>query len=411
MTNYPGGGGAGQDNGTGGVVTTKTANPGSLATFGLTVTNTGSVADSYDLSYNVGSGVYNNTAPFAFTTPGALPSGYSLAFFIDGGSTCSDAQRGAQVSNTGVIAPLGAKNICAMVSIPNGASVTTSQIFFRVLSPTTFSGNFTLSSGDVKRDDLTINSYRSVAITPNNSGQVFPGGSIQYCHTVTNGGNVSETLTVTQTAQSLFTASVPGWAQFATAYVDTNKNCILDGTENTAPLTLTVVNAQAYAPGATTNFIVVVQAPSSAAAGQTNANIFTLTGSTTTQVATDTTTVVVGQVQLVKDQVLDATCLTTLNAATLDAITTFAQTQITTGAVPGACLIYRVRATNVGTQTVTAVTINDVAPPNTSLSGVAVGGATNLCTASTSSPNVSCTIASLSGGATTTMYFRVQITP
>ena len=401
--------------------TTVAVNPGTVATFGLIVNNTGTVADSFDLSYNLGAvgagGVYSNTSPFAFTTPSQFTGSFVLTFYLDNGTTCAANQLGAAVSNTGVIAPLGLKRVCALVSVPSGAPAGNTNIFFRVLSPSTFSGNFTLSSGDVKYDMLTVNIFRTIGITPNNSGQVFPNGSIQYCHTVANGGNVAETLTVTQANQSLFGTGT--WAQFATVYADTNKNCVLDGVENASPLTLTVVNSIVYNPATTTNFIVVVQAPGSAAAGQVNVNTFTLSsvsGATGNLVATDTTSVVIGQVQLVKDQVLDNTgtaCNQTWTSVALDGVAaTFVQTPLSVGAIPGSCIIYRVRATNVGTQNVTGVVINDVAPPNSTLVVAPSGALSSVatpCAPTTAAPNVSCTISPLTGGSTTTMYFRVKI--
>ena len=272
----------------------------------------------------------------------------------------------------------------------------------------------------IKHDRLTVNIFRVIAITPNNSGQIFPGGSIQYCHTVTNGGNVAESLSLVQADQSLFTSGASGWVQFATVYQDTNSNCSLDGVENASPLTLTLMTNVAFAPGAKRNYIVVVQAPGAAVAGQVNVNTFTLSatsGATGTLVATDTTAVVIGQVQLVKDQVLDTTgtaCTQAFTGAALDALGTFVQTQLSVGAVPGACIIYRVRATNAGTQTVTSVVINDVAPPNTTLVVVpagAVSGLVNPCTPVTASPNVSCSVTPLTSGQTSTMYFRVKIAP
>ena len=410
LTNQ-GGGGAGQTaDGIPGPTTTVTANPASVATFGLIVTNTGSVHDSYDLAFNVGNGAYSAASPYAFTTPGTLPAGYAIAFHLDNGSTCAAAQRGAQVTNTGVIAPAAARNICVLVTVPNGAPVATTQFFFRALSPTTFSGNFTASSGDVKNDALTINSFRSVAIAPNNSGQGFPGGSVQYCHTVTNAGNTAESaLVITQSNQSLNGTS--GWGQFATFYRDTDNNCVLSAAEAGVPVTVSAT-VTALAAGASANYIVVVQVPGAAAAGQTNVSTFTLSGAPviTNAVVTDTTVVVIGQVSLVKHQVVDAACNTAFVAVTLDAIGTFSQAQLS--AAPGACIIYRVRATNVGTQTVTAVTINDVAPPNSTRHATAVSGAINACTpGAPAAPDVNCTIASLSGGATTTMYFRIQINP
>ena len=130
--------------------------------------------------------------------------------------------------------------------------------------------------------------------------------------------------------------------------------------------------------------------------------------------ASDTTTVVVGQVQLVKQQVLDpsATCATAMTLGGVGALT-YAQTQITTGAIPGRCVVYQVTATNVGTQAVTNVTINDVAPPNTTLNGAPFCNTTLQpgCTVGGVNPAVSSTVTPLAGGASTVFYFRVQITP
>ena len=113
-----------------------------------------------------------------------------------------------------------------------------------------------------------------------------------------------------------------------------------------------------------------------------------------------------------KDQALDTTCSVTQdnNLVTGYPAQTYTQSQLS--AAPNTCIIYRVRATNVGTQPVSSVVINDVAPPNTALQGTnPVSGATNACTTGGVSPNVTCSLTPLNGGATTTMYFRVRINP
>ena len=410
LTNANGAGVGQTAAGEGAAQTTVAVNPGSVATFGLRVQNTGGVSDSFDLSYNTGTGAYSNTAPFAFTTPAA--GAYAVTFYRDNGSTC--ASLGAQLNNTGVIAPGVTVNVCALVTVPAGSAAATTSYFFRALSPTTFTGSsFTASSADVKHDALTVNTLRSVSITPNNSGQIFPGGSIQYCHTVKNSGNGNETLSLTQANQSLF--GTTGWAQFATAYVDTNSNCVLDGTESAVPLTQTVLPAQVFTPGQTKNIIVVVQAPGAASAGQTNVNTFTLAPAAAfaaTDVvnltATDTTVIVVGQVQLVKDQALDNTCTAALSNAT-----TFVQTQIP-AAAPGVCIVYRVTATNIGTQSVNTVVINDTSPPNTTLHAAAVGtGCTAANGAISTNTTVSCTAApgTVNAGSSIVLFFRVKINP
>ena len=396
---------------------TLTADPGTTASFRLAVRNTGPIADSFNLSFNLTTGAY--TTADAFTTPTALPTGFTLKFYRTVGNvtTCAAADLGAEVSNTGVIQPTTTQNYCAVVTVPVGATAAAYEIYFRAISPTTWDslvgsqpGSFTNSSADVLHNRLSINSVRTVAIAPNNSGQGFPGGSVQYCHTVTNSGNVNETgLSITQANQTLF--GTTGWAQYATIYLDSNNNCVLDGAETTLPATATL-NLGTVTAGASVRFIVMVQVPGAAAAGQTNVNTFTLNGggATVTQAtATDTTNVVLGQISLVKDQAADATCSVAQTAAGYGGLT-YQQSQLS--AAPNTCIVYRVRATNVGTQAVTSVVINDVAPPNTALDGTnPVSSLTNPCTTGGTAPNVSCTIASLSGGATTTMYFRIRINP
>ena len=388
-------------------INTITATPGGSATFGLVVNNPGTVADSYDLAYNVASsgsgvtGAFNTgAAPYAFTTvcqfgtdctigSGVDLRGFTLTFYLDGGlGSCNTL--GPTLTNTGVITPGNSKTVCAIVTVPtvtqaaatgltNATAITaTSQmkIYFRALSPTTYDGTAPAAaatalgngSSDIKRDDLLLGTSRAVTITPNNSGQAIAGGSIQYCHTVTNAGNVNETLSANQSNQSLFAAG--GWPQYATFYIDTNNNCVLDGTEGTAPLANPgpASLGTAFTPGVARNVIVVVQVPGAAAAGQSNVTTISVSAATALTVnplAIDTTVVVIGQVQLVKEQATDVNCNGVLDGSQ----TTFTQGQIAASAstAPNNCIVYRVTATNIGTQSVSTVIISDSTPANTKL--------------------------------------------
>jgi uncharacterized repeat protein (TIGR01451 family) len=403
------------------------------------------VADSFDLTYNVGNGAWTVVGLPAFTTPGSLPSGYQLAFYIDGGAgNCSTI--GTQVANTGVILPGATKLYCAQVTIPAGATAGFYDLYFRAVSPTTVTAT-TGSSADVKHDRLSVNTTRSVTITPNNSGQIFPGGSIAYCQTVTNAGNVAETAV---TISNVNSQGSP-WPANATIYRDTNNNCVLDAAETavnlvngdsgpfTSGLTLTAGATAALqntlAPGSSQNYIIVVQAPNTAAAGTVNVTTVTVTptpgplngvAAPAAVSATDTTTVVVGQVTLVKTQLADASCTQTMSLANLGTTLalSYSASQIS-AAAPGSCIIYQVVATNIGTQAVTGVQINDTTPPNTtcyasagtwgfsSAGVVTVSPSTSACTpATTAAASLSTPIlGTLAPNATMTLYFRVRINP
>jgi uncharacterized repeat protein (TIGR01451 family) len=406
------------------------ANPATQVTFKIDVNNTGAIADSFNLAYNLGSGAWTfNGSTNSFNTPAQLPAGYTLGFYFDGGNNnCSTlAGAGAQITNTGVIAPAGHKLVCAVVAIPAGATGGVNDLYFRVLSPTTTTANAGGNSVDVLHDQLVINTVRSVTVTPNNSGQVFPGGSVAYCHTVTNAGNVTESSVKLTDLNSLTSP----WSTNSTLYLDTNNNCTLDGTESATPIDGGVGATFSLTAGATVKYIVVVQAPAAATAGQTNVTTVTATPSTVVSGvnppaasnATDTTVVVTGQVNLVKTQILDPTgtaCSTGMNSAALSALA-FSSAAITSNAaIPGACIIYHVVATNVGTQNVTQVIISDATPPNTTCLGtpfstnggtVNVTPATACVLATTASASVATTSVTLIPNATVDLYLRVRINP
>jgi uncharacterized repeat protein (TIGR01451 family) len=208
---------------------------------------------------------------------------------------------------------------------------------------------------------------RSITIVPNNTGQVFPNGTVVYSHTITNNGTVLEGNSAAgagSTALAL-SNSQAGWT--TTLYWDNNGNGIFDGTEPVVTdLTFLSGGAAGLAAGESTTVFVRVVAPAAAASGTVNATTLTATTdpglvgglpAPTVATATDTTTVNSSQVQLIKEQAIDATCDGTPDGA-------YSSTSIAS-ALPGVCIRYRITATNVGTTDVTTVNVNDATPPNT----------------------------------------------
>ena len=169
------------------------------------------------------------------------------------------------------------------------------------------------------------------------------------------------------------------------------------------------------ASGAQATLFVKVYAPAGAAVGSTDTTTITATVTGTIggvaapspASATAVTSVIAGQLQLVKMQALDANC---------DGIAdvTFAVTQISTGAVPGACVRYQVTATNVGIANVNTVVISDTTPVGTTYHAT-VPAATTVGTVSApsagSTGTVQATVGTLTPGQAAVLTFGVRINP
>jgi trimeric autotransporter adhesin len=315
--------------GTASVVTTQSTNPGTTTTFSLYLNNTSTVDDNYDLSVT-----------------SALPSGWTVAFKADGGAgNCSTT--GATITNSGIINAANSRLICAVVAVPAsgaGAVAGTTNITFRAQSSA--SGAF-----DTKVDAVTVNTIHNVVLTPNNTGQAFPGNFVVYTHSITNNGNVTETISFP--AGTFLTDSAATWS--SVLYRD---NGTTPGALDAADTSVSSATTFTLAPGASATLFAKVTAPLTATAGQTDTTTVTAaynSGASTTS-ATDITTVISGVLNLAKDQALDAACDGTPDTA-------YGNGTIT--ARPGQCVRYRITATNSGTANVTSVVLSDSTPANT----------------------------------------------
>lgn len=396
-------------------VTTNTVNPGSSTTFVLKVNNTVGPADTYNLAAST-----DNT--FATTV---LPAGWTVTFRADGGvGDCTTT--GAVISNTGVVNSGANVTVCATIAVPANAAAAAApgtSIFFRALSPST-------GVLDRKHDAVIVNTVRNITFTANNSGQVFPGGSVVYTHTITNNGNVVEGAAAAPAAGSVGLAGVMSGATASWAfavYWDKNNDGVLDAGDP-AITDLSVLTggtggastAAGLDPGESARLFVRVTAPAGAAIGDTN--VVTLTATTTGTIntvaappavaVTDTTQVISGQVRLTKTQALDANCDGVPDGP-------FVQTPITTGAIPGACIRYSILIENQGTATVTTLIVSDATPANTTYhtgggtAPAAVTGAGNSVTAPANGATgtIQATIPTLVAGASQTLTFGVRIDP
>jgi trimeric autotransporter adhesin len=313
--------------------------PGGQARFTLYVNNTSSVADSFNLTGST-------DASFATT---AFPAGWTLTF--------RDANNSI-ITTTGVLQPGASKLVYADLTVPKGTPPGTYNGYFRALSPTT-------GAQDRKLDSVTVNTVRTIKLEPNNTGQVSPGGSVVYSHFISNEGNVTEGDGITSTVLTLIDRAA-GFT--SVSYWDQNNNGVLDSTDPVIRDLSTMIGgingastAAGLDPGEKARVFVKVFAPVGAVAGTTDST--TLSATTSGGVGTlppvvsvaDVTTVISGDIILLKEQALDSN----LDGAADGA---FSTANITTGALPGKGIRYRITVTNNGSAPATSVVMSDSIP-------------------------------------------------
>lgn len=209
---------------------TGTANAGSSISYTHWVTNTGIQPDSYDLT------AVSSHNWLADVTP-------------------------AQLS----LAPGESASVVASLTIPIGAITSTDTMTVTAVSvnePTV---------SDTAVDTTQVNGLpgvRTVIIEPDNSGSANTGTTIQYQHTVTNSGTITDEYTLTA-------VSSQGW-----------------------PIVTIPALGDRFelAPGQTTSIIVRVTVPANTVTGTVDVTTVTVnsTGSNATDFATDTTTALAG---------------------------------------------------------------------------------------------------------------------
>ncbi len=365
-------------------VVTVATNPGATARFTLYVNNNSAVADNFDLQAST-----DNTFG-AFT----LPAGWSVTF-RDGANT--------PITSTGNIASAANMLVYADVTVPAGNAAGTTSIFFRSRSPVSF-------AQDPIHDAVTVNATRSLTLVPNNSGQVTPGGSTVYTHILSNSGNVAEGDGVASVVSLTMGNSGASWN--SALYVDTNNNGSLDGGD---ALIADLGSIGGLAPGASVRLFVRAFSPAGAPLVATNLTTLSAPTTNVTYVspvpavvnATDLTTVLNGQLQVVKSHVIDAGCDGLPDGA-------FAITDITTGALPGACIRYEIVVTNVGTASVSNVVLSDATPANTTYSATVPAATTQgliVAPANGATGTITATVGVLAPGASATITFGVRIDP
>ncbi|MCW8040917.1 MULTISPECIES: beta strand repeat-containing protein [Acinetobacter] len=366
--------------------------PGNSVTFPLSVDNLGSVSDNFNLSHN-------------------LPAGWDVKFYQVANPAETDPAKwiatGSPITNTGNINQSGNTKLVVVVTPPAGATAGGVDANFTVRSAST---NLT----DTLSNRVTVQADRKLVLNQDRIGQVAPGGTVVYKHTLTNNSNLVEGATAAGIPFTL-TSSNTDWA--ASLYIDVNNDGLIDANDTLVTGTaLTFPGNAGIAKGATVNLLVKVQAPVNATVGTQNPVVLTFSPvqyngqNHPVLTNTDLTTVTAGQVRLVKDQYL-ANCA---NGTPISGT----YTQATVSAKPGECVRYRIVATNEGNANVTNVVISDNTPSYTTLKAVATAGtespkATNATlggiSADGTTGTISATQSTLAPNASSSLEFVIKV--
>lgn len=363
---------------------------GQPAVFQIDVKNSGATPDNFNLT--------NST----------LPTGWTVQYFKDNGK---GEPTGSALTNTGNIAPGATVNLVAVVTPPTNAPVSTTPVVFTVTSPVT-------GLSDSLTDEVKVKETRKLTLVSDNVGQVAPGGTVTYTHTLTNNGNILEGATDGSLPFTL--SNDKNWN--TTLYVDLDGNGIADANELVSGTDIGAVlknydldtnGIKGLEAGQSVKLIVKVEAPSTAVAGTQDTATLTVSPTATaagTQQSPltniDLTTVNDGQVRLVKEQALDAACDGTAD-------TSFTQNNLS--AKPGTCVVYRITATNQGNVDVTNVQLTDSTPAYTTfqalsgLSPIVVNATIGNSPANGMTGNVTATQGKLAPNTASQLQFVVKI--
>lgn len=355
------------------VIDSVTTQPGAQAILPLVVTNGGTAADNYNLSVS------------------GLPAGWTVTFVENTGTAAAPVCGTTPVTNTGSIAASGSKNYCALVTPAGNAPAGNTDLTFSVTSPVS-------GLSDTLVDRVTVQTVRTIALVPDRTGQVAPGGTIVYSHTLTNNGNSAET--------SLpFTLSSSPAVASESLYIDVNNDGQIDaGDTLVTGNDIATALGSSLAAGASVQLLVKVQVPTGVSVGSTYVTTLTVTptgaGAPTPVTVTDTTTVNAGQVRLEKTQAMDANCDGTIEGS-------YVTTSLS--AKPGECISYQITATNQGSTNVTGLNIDDTVPTYTTLTTPAPSNGGTTGTVSVSGSVVSNNVGTLAPLSSAKLVFSVKV--
>ncbi|CAA0091532.1 Uncharacterised protein [BD1-7 clade bacterium] len=302
-------------------VLSQSIDPGQTANFVLYARNLSEIIDLFGFSASI-----DNT--FGSQT---LPAGWSVSY---------TELAGDLIASTGTLSPGGVKAFNVAVTTSETALATTEDLYVQVLSATSL-------RSDRLRLSVSINEVQSVSLGPDNASTEEPNQFVIYRHELVNDGNA--TVAFDGIAVALTT---PDWS--IALYEDT-----AGGTVDEWDVDDQIITG-GFSVAAFTSKTIYVRAfiPSSATPGQVETATVTATFNTGVDQVTaiDVITANPFDIDIVKAQAKDANCDGTEDSAF--AVGSF-------GALPGECIVYRLRVSNFSDITAVNAVIRDATPEYT----------------------------------------------
>jgi uncharacterized repeat protein (TIGR01451 family) len=290
--------------------------------------------DTYNAGANTDS--YNLTA--------SVPTGWSVLFYPD--ANCDgvmDTPTPAPVTNTGPINPGGTKCYIAAVTVPANATPGSNPVSFTATSATLGTVSDTVTT------QVNVNLVAQVLLDPDRAGTVTSPGTIQYTHTLINNSNAPAYCDISASGGNY------GWTYQLSP----------DGTSWYAALG----DVYAAPNGGTQTIYVRVLVPAGEPIGRVDVNTLTAKCDVTTgtpdniyeatDTATETTTIVGGELRLQK------------SAVSYVGTTPTVRSSDGSQAYPGDYIDYVIVAENIGTGNLTNVKIADPIPAYTTFLSMA----------------------------------------
>lgn len=313
--------------------------------FPLTVRHTGQAT-----TYNFSADADNN-----FTTVALPPEISSVRYFSTATTNCSVL--GAEISSTRLLDNDESQLYCAVVEIRADAQSTSQPIpiYFKVASSNLVTS--APSNGyDVIHNAITINSNASqggVSLEPDLRGQIAPGGSIVYSHSLKPWGtsvlSATDSLSIANDRTGFTT----------TLYYDANNDGQLDASDPMIQ-NLSVVNSSILSSKVPIRIFNKVENTAYNTVGVVNTSVISLKNSvgTVLDTATDITTITTAPVRLSKLQAKDNNC-----DGVADSAYTSNVLPITRNADgSGQCVLYQLTVKNLGASAIGRFNFYDYTP-------------------------------------------------
>ncbi|MBF7694786.1 DUF11 domain-containing protein [Acinetobacter rathckeae] len=367
---------------------TKSAVKGTDVVFPLSIKNSSTTSNNYNLYASSANIDINNIS----TT---LPSDWTVKFY-NGDASCQNLQ--GEITNTGTLASGAVKQYCAVVSVPENTTLSSLQLWFAMKSPMN-------NQGDSIKDQVNV-VVRKLTLANDQQGRINVGGTVVYVHTLKNTGTVVEG----DSSGKVMLKVAPQNSNdgfIYTLYYDANNNGVLDEAD---PIANDLFVTGGLNPQSSVQLLLKVQAPTTATNGMSSIANVTVSASNTVQGLTltsvqntDVTTVDPTQLRLIKEQSKDEYCV-------LTNVTTATYTGTPLMIKPNQCLTYRLTVKNDGSTKAGNVVINDVVPAYSILRSN-LAPSVSKGTVVVSGKQISGNVGELAPQEQAILYFSIQVTP